>query len=127
MVWIGISLGYRTDLHIYRCGFVTASWYRHDFLDPFLKLHAAGVGLSFVLMNDNAHTHIAAIVEDFLEIDGIVCLELPAYSSDLNSIESLWNTLGRVVCRRFSLPAALRDLETSLYRKKDDYRTLIAS
>ncbi|GBN72581.1 hypothetical protein AVEN_36486-1 [Araneus ventricosus] len=65
-------------------------------------------------MDDNARPHRAAIVDDFLESEGIARMEWSAYSSDLNRIENLWDALGRSVCRRFPPPATLRDLETAL-------------
>ncbi|GBL86205.1 hypothetical protein AVEN_106238-1 [Araneus ventricosus] len=89
MVWAGISLGYRTDLHIYRRGSVSAVRYRDEVLDPIVKLYAAVVGPSFVLMDDNARPHRAAIVDNFLESEGIARMEWPAYSPDLNPIENL--------------------------------------
>ncbi|GBM09194.1 hypothetical protein AVEN_236189-1 [Araneus ventricosus] len=110
MVWAGISLGYRTDLHIYRRGSATAVRYRDEVLDPIVKLHAAAVGPSFVLMDDNARPHRAAIVDEFLESEGIARMERPAYSPDLNPLENLWDALGRSVCRRFPPPVTLRDL-----------------
>ncbi|GBO05452.1 hypothetical protein AVEN_17687-1 [Araneus ventricosus] len=51
MVKAGISLGYRTDLHIYRRGSVSAVRYRDEVLDPIVKLYAAVVGPSFVSMD----------------------------------------------------------------------------
>ncbi|GBL80408.1 Transposable element Tcb2 transposase [Araneus ventricosus] len=89
MVWAGISSGYRTDLHIYRLGSVTAVRYRDEVLDPIVKLYAAADGPSFVLMDDNARPHRAVIVDDFLECEGIERMEWPAYSPDLNPIENL--------------------------------------
>ncbi|GBM54875.1 hypothetical protein AVEN_158311-1 [Araneus ventricosus] len=114
MVWAGISLGYRTDLHIYRRGSVTVVRYRDEVLDPIVKLYAAAVGPPFVLMDDNARPHRVAIVDDFLESEGIARMEWAAYSPDLNPIENLSDALGHVVCRRFPPPAILRDLETAL-------------
>ncbi|GBL80410.1 Transposable element Tcb1 transposase [Araneus ventricosus] len=121
MVWAGISSGYRTDLHIYRRGSVTAVRYREEVLDPILKLHAAAVGPSFVLMDDTARPHRAAIVDNFLECKGIERMECPSYSPDLNPIENIWNALGRAVCRCFPHPAALSDLETAL---QEEWRLL---
>ncbi|GBL82252.1 hypothetical protein AVEN_252432-1 [Araneus ventricosus] len=49
MVREGISLGYRTNLRIYRRGSVTAVRYRDEVLDPIVILYAAAVGPSFIL------------------------------------------------------------------------------
>ena len=112
---------YRTDLNIYRRGSVTAVRYRDEVLDPIVKLYAAAVGPSFVLMGDNARPHRAAIVDDFLESEGIARMEWPAFSPDLNPIENLWDALGRAVLRRFPPPATLRDLQTAL---QEEWRLL---
>ncbi|GFW81855.1 transposable element Tcb1 transposase [Trichonephila clavipes] len=36
MVWAGISLGYCTNLHIFKRGSVTAVWYQDEVLEPTL-------------------------------------------------------------------------------------------
>ncbi|GFY30232.1 uncharacterized protein TNCV_3091391 [Trichonephila clavipes] len=58
MVWAGISLGYRTDLHIFKLGSVTAVRYRDEVLEPIVRLYAALVRPTFFLMDDNAHVPI---------------------------------------------------------------------
>ena len=60
---------------------------RNKVLDPIVKLYAAAVDTSFVLMDDNAHPHRTAIVEDFLENEEIMSMEWPACSNNLNSIK----------------------------------------
>ena len=65
---------------------MTAVRYRDEVLDPIVKLYAESVGPSFVLMDDNARLHRAAIVGDFLESEGIARMEWPACSPDLNPI-----------------------------------------
>ncbi|GFX45083.1 transposable element Tcb1 transposase [Trichonephila clavipes] len=89
MVWAGISFGYRTDLHIFKRGSVTAVRYRDEVLEPIVRLYAAAVGPTFLLMDDNAHSHRADIVDDYLESQGIARMVWPAYSPDLNPIENL--------------------------------------
>ena len=49
IVWAGISLGYRTDLRIFKQGSVIAVQYRDEVLEPILRLYASGVGPTFVL------------------------------------------------------------------------------
>ncbi|GFT82543.1 transposable element Tcb1 transposase [Trichonephila clavipes] len=101
MVWAGISLGYRTDLHIYKRGSVTIVRYRDEVLEPILRLYAAAVGPNFVLMDDNARPHRADIVDDYLES---AHLAWPAYLPDLNPNENLWAALSRAVFSRIPQP-----------------------
>ncbi|GFW49832.1 transposable element Tcb1 transposase [Trichonephila clavipes] len=89
MVCEGISLGYRTDLHIFKRGSVMAVRYRDEVLEPIVRLYAPAVGSTFVLMDDNTRPHRAGIVDDYLESKGIARMAWPAYSSDLNPIENL--------------------------------------
>ncbi|GFV62747.1 histone-lysine N-methyltransferase SETMAR [Trichonephila clavipes] len=117
MVWAGISLGYRTDLDIFKRVSVTAVWYRDEVLEPIVILYAAVVGLTFVLIDDNAHPHRAAIIDGYLESEGIARMAWPAYLPDLNQIKNLWDALGQAVSSRFPPPATLIDLETALQKE----------
>ncbi|GFU65157.1 transposable element Tcb1 transposase [Trichonephila clavipes] len=63
MVWAGISLGYRTNLHIFKRGSAIAVRYRDEVLEPIVRLYAEAVGPTFVLMDDNARPHGADIVD----------------------------------------------------------------
>ncbi|KFM83213.1 Transposable element Tcb1 transposase, partial [Stegodyphus mimosarum] len=121
MVWAGISLGYHTDLHIFKRGSLTAVRYRDEVLEPIVRLYAAAVGPTFVLMDDNSRPHRADIVDDYLESEGIVRMSWPAYSPDLNPVENLWDALGRAVSSLFPPPATLIELETAL---QEDSRLL---
>ncbi|GFU94551.1 transposable element Tcb2 transposase [Trichonephila clavipes] len=121
MAWAGISLGYRTDLHIFKRGSVTAVWYRDEVLEPIVRLYAAAVGPTFVLMDDNARPHRADIVDDYLESEGIACMAWPAYSLDLNPTENRWDALGRAVSSRSPPLATLIELETAL---QEEWRLL---
>ncbi|GFU28822.1 transposable element Tcb1 transposase [Trichonephila clavipes] len=114
MVWAGISLGYRTDVHIFKRGSVTAVRYRDEFIEPIVRLYDAAVGPTFVLMDDNARPHRADIVNDYPESEEIARMAWPAYSPALNSIENLWDALGRAVSSRFPPLATLIELETAL-------------
>ncbi|GFV00040.1 transposable element Tcb1 transposase [Trichonephila clavipes] len=121
MVWAGISLGYHTDLHIFKRGSVTAVRYRVEVLKPIVRLYAVAVGPTFVLMDDNARPHRADIVDDNLESEGIARMAWPAHSPDLNPIENLCDAVGRAVSSRFPPPATLIELETAL---QEEWRLL---
>ncbi|GFY35921.1 histone-lysine N-methyltransferase SETMAR [Trichonephila clavipes] len=118
MVWGGISLGYCTDLHIFKRGPVTAVWYRDEVLEPIVRLYAAAVDPTFVLMDDNARRRLRAdIVDDYLVSEEIARMALSAYSHDLNPIENLWDALDCAVSSRFSPPSTFIELETALQEK----------
>ncbi|GFW73037.1 transposable element Tcb1 transposase [Trichonephila clavipes] len=67
MVWAEISLGDRTDLHIFKRGSVTAIRYGDEVLESIVRLCAAVVGPTFVLMDNNARPHRTDIVDDYLK------------------------------------------------------------
>ena len=72
MVWEGILLGYRDDLHIFKLDSLTAVRFWDEVLKHFVRLYAAEVGPIFVLMDDNARLHKASNVDDCLESEGIL-------------------------------------------------------
>ena len=96
------------DLSIYKPGSVTSVQYWNEFVDLFVKLYATSVDPSFVSMDENARPHKAAIIHDFLEIEGIPHMEWPFYSQELNSIESKLDALGSAECWRSSPVVTLR-------------------
>ncbi|GFV74342.1 transposable element Tcb1 transposase [Trichonephila clavipes] len=93
MVWAGISLGYRTDLHIFKRGSVTAVRYRDEVLEPIVRLYAAAVGPTFVLMDDNARPYRADIVDDYLESEGIA----PTLIELETALQEEWRSLNSAV------------------------------
>ncbi|GFU66853.1 transposable element Tcb1 transposase [Trichonephila clavipes] len=87
MVWGGISIGGRTDLHIIRNGTLTGRRYSDEILRPHVIPYAGAIGDSFIFQDDNARPHRARLVENMLEAETIQRMELPACSPDLNRIE----------------------------------------
>ena len=63
MKWAGISIGYLTE-----CTSLNGCRYRDK---PIVRLYTAAVSPTFVLMDDNAHPHKAANVDDYLERERI--------------------------------------------------------
>ncbi|GFW24085.1 transposable element Tcb1 transposase [Trichonephila clavipes] len=100
LVYGGISIDGRTDLYIIRDGHMTASQYRDEILRPIVVPYAAAIGDDFILMDDNCRPHRANLVEDFLFEEGIVRMEWPGCSPDMNPIEHVWDVLGRRVAGR---------------------------
>ncbi|GFW39397.1 transposable element Tcb2 transposase [Trichonephila clavipes] len=84
MVWGGISIGGRTDLHIIRNGTLTGRRYADEILRPHVIPYAGAIGDSFVFQDDNARPHRARLVENMLEAETMQRMEFPACSPDLN-------------------------------------------
>ncbi|GFU92531.1 transposable element Tcb2 transposase [Trichonephila clavipes] len=75
MVWGGISIGGRTDLHIIRNGTLTGRRYADEILRPHVIPYAGAIGDSFVFQDDNARPHRARLVENMLEAETIQRME----------------------------------------------------
>ncbi|GFT81560.1 transposable element Tcb1 transposase [Trichonephila clavipes] len=87
LVYGGISIDGRTDPYIIRDGPLTAHRY---------------------------WPHRANLVEDFLFEEGIVRMEWPAYSPDMNPIEHVWDALGRQIAGLQPPPQTLQEQEKDL-------------
>ncbi|GFW81185.1 transposable element Tcb2 transposase [Trichonephila clavipes] len=114
MVWGGISIGGRMDLHIIRNGTLTGRRYADKILRPYVIPYAVAIGDSFVFQDDNARPHRARLVENMVEAETIQRMEWAACSPDLNPIEHVWDMLRRRIAARLRPPATVRDLEIAL-------------
>ncbi|GFW21862.1 transposable element Tcb2 transposase [Trichonephila clavipes] len=121
----GISIDGRTDLYIIRDGPLTARRYRDEILRPIVVRYAAAFGDDFILMDDNCRPHRANLVEDFLFEEGIVRMEWPACSPDMNPIEHVWDALGRRVAGPQIPPQTLQELERALLEEWDRIPQLV--
>ncbi|GFX29574.1 transposable element Tcb2 transposase [Trichonephila clavipes] len=125
LVYGGISIDGRTDLYIIRDGPLTARRYRDKILRPIVVPYAAAIGDDFILMDDNSRPHRANLVEDSLFGEGIVRMEWPAYSPDMNPIEHVWDALGRRVAGRQPPPQTLQETERALLEEWDRIPQLV--
>ncbi|GFX66351.1 transposable element Tcb1 transposase [Trichonephila clavipes] len=63
LVWGGIMLGSRTDLHIFDAGSVNGTRYCNEILLPYVRLFRGAMDLQFLFMDDNAPCHRTVAAE----------------------------------------------------------------
>ncbi|GFX42340.1 transposable element Tcb2 transposase [Trichonephila clavipes] len=114
LVWGGIMLGSRTDLHIFDAGSVNGTRYCNEILLPYVRLFRGVMGLQFLFMDDNAPCHRTVAAEQLLESEDIERMDWPARSADLNPIEHVWDFLGRSLAARTLPPVMNRELRLAL-------------
>ncbi|GFX76378.1 transposable element Tcb2 transposase [Trichonephila clavipes] len=86
LIWGGIILGSRTDLHIFDAGSVNGTRYCNEIL-PYMRLFRGAMGLQFLFMDNNAPCHRTVAAEQLLESEDTERMDWPARSPDLNPIE----------------------------------------
>ncbi|GFX13122.1 transposable element Tc1 transposase [Trichonephila clavipes] len=80
LVWGGIMLGSRTDLHIFDAGSVNGTRYCNEILLPYVRLFRGAMGLQFLFMHDNAPCHHTVAAEQLLESRRLAARTLPPVS-----------------------------------------------
>ncbi|GFX97683.1 transposable element Tcb2 transposase [Trichonephila clavipes] len=83
LVWGGIILGSKTDLHVQSVT-MAGRIYRDVILEQHVRLFRDAMGVEFLFMDDNARPHRANIVDEYLQSEDITRMDWPAYSPDLN-------------------------------------------
>ncbi|GFW82863.1 transposable element Tc3 transposase [Trichonephila clavipes] len=114
LVWGGIMLASRTDLHIFDAGSVNGTRYCNEILLPYVRLFRGAMGLQCLFMDDNAPCHHTVAAEQLLESEDIERMDWPARSPDLNPIEHVWDFLGRRLAARTLPPITIRELRLAL-------------
>ncbi|GFX10967.1 transposable element Tcb2 transposase [Trichonephila clavipes] len=113
LVWGGIILGSRTDLHVQNVT-LTGHIYRDVILEQHVRLFRGTMGTEFLFMDDNARPHRANIVDECLQSEDIIRMDWLAYSPDLNSIQQVWDMLGRRIAARQPPATSLPELRRAL-------------
>ena len=75
MVWAGISMQGKTDLHIVNNGSLTGQRYVDEILDVYVRLYAGAIGPEFILMDDNVSPHRAMVTNRYLQDATIVRMD----------------------------------------------------
>ncbi|GFV24734.1 transposable element Tcb2 transposase [Trichonephila clavipes] len=114
LVWGGIMLGSRTDLHIFDAGSINGTRYCNEILLPYVRLFRGAMGLQFLFMDDNAPCHRTVAAEQLFESEDIERMDWLARSPDLNPIEHVWDFLGRRLAARTLPPVTIRELQLAL-------------
>ncbi|GFT65192.1 transposable element Tcb2 transposase [Trichonephila clavipes] len=113
LVWGGIILGSRTDLH-FQSETMTGHIYRDVILEQHVRLFRGAMGAEFLFMDDNARSHRATIVDECLQSEDITRMDWPAYSPDMNPIEHVWDMRGLQMAARQPPPTCLPELRRAL-------------
>ncbi|GFX40011.1 transposable element Tcb2 transposase [Trichonephila clavipes] len=114
MVWAGILMDGRTDLHFFDTESVTDQRYRDEVLEPYVRLFRGAVDPDFIFMDDNAPCYRAVLINDFLETENIQRMSWPANSPDLNPIEHVGDMLGRQIAALSHPPSSVTELKRAL-------------
>ncbi|GFV72697.1 transposable element Tcb2 transposase [Trichonephila clavipes] len=77
LVWGGIMLDSRTDLHIFDAGSVNLTRYCNEILLPYARLFRGAMGLQFLFMDDNAPCHRSVAADQLLESRRLAARTLP--------------------------------------------------
>ncbi|GFS49147.1 transposable element Tcb2 transposase [Trichonephila clavipes] len=113
LIWGGIILGSRTDLHVQSVT-MTGHIYRDVILEQHVRMFLGAMGAEFLFMDDNTRPHHANIVDECLQSEDITRMDWPAYSPDLNPIKHVWDMLGRRIAARQPPPTCLPELRRAL-------------
>ncbi|KAJ8884451.1 hypothetical protein PR048_016308 [Dryococelus australis] len=118
MFWGGVMFGRRMQL-IPIQGNMTGLVYQENILQPVVTGFSATVGEGFTLVDDNARLHRTRVVNQFLATHGILRMEWPAYSTDINCMEHAWSELNRAIANRLTPPANIQQLTDAAIQEWD--------
>jgi transposase len=120
MVWGCISHDCKLDLVTIK-GNLTVDQYIRDVLQPVVVPHFENHPLATrpVYMDDNARPHRSRAA--YLHSEAVTSVTWPAMNPDLNTIEHIWDMLGRRIRARDPPMQIIRQLEAALHREWQHY------
>ncbi|GFW18270.1 transposable element Tcb2 transposase [Trichonephila clavipes] len=74
LVWVGIILGSRTDLHVQSLT-MTGHIYRGVILEQHVRLFRGAMGSEFLFKDDNVRPQRANIVDECFQSEDITCMD----------------------------------------------------
>lgn len=77
------------NLHVFHAGALNGVRYRNVILDSHDCPYTCAIGNGFIAMDDNARSHQAVVVEDYLTGHVFQRMALPTLSPDLNQIKKI--------------------------------------
>jgi transposase len=118
MVWGCIFHDCKLDLVTIQ-GNLTGDQYIRDVLQPVVVPHFDNHPLATrpVYMDDNARPHHSRAVTAYIQCEAVTPVPGPAMSPDLNSIEHIWDMLGRRIQAREPPVQNIRQLEAALHQE----------
>ncbi|GFU56956.1 transposable element Tc3 transposase [Trichonephila clavipes] len=113
LVWEGIILGSRTDLHV-QSVMMTGHIYRDVIQEQHVRLFRGAMGGEFLFLEVNSSPLRANIVDECLQSEDITFMDCTAYTPDLNPIEKVGDMLDRRFAARQPPPTCLPELRRAL-------------
>ncbi|GFT41975.1 transposable element Tcb1 transposase [Trichonephila clavipes] len=115
LIWRGPGTRYHQDNAIERHRYGGAVWLVWGGIILVSRtVPACSECAEFLFKDDNARPHRANIVHECLQSEDITLMHRPAYSLDFNSIEHVWDMLGRRIAALQPPPTCLPELRKTL-------------
>ena len=117
MVWGGITMTGRTELHICQRNVTGLFYYTEHVVEPIVVPNTHRHGNALVFQNDDARSHRAHVVQNHLQFRKVATLPGPAKSPDMSPTERLWDILRRRVRRQPHKPQDINELADAVQKE----------
>jgi transposase len=115
MVWGGIALHGTTQLMSY-LSTVNQDLYIKTLEIGLLPRAESIAGKNWILLQDNCPVHVGKLTKAWMGQNGVVSLQLPPYSPDLNPMENIWGILSMKVYGANQQYDTLAELEEAIQK-----------